>query len=151
MVDAVAESSVHSVVANGDANTNNSTMNTNDIKRTPVTISVNGHVKHVQQLDLALPFFRKPPNLGWTDIDAFYSHPYTIHLEREVSLSTEAFDAFTANFFAHQSWLEDQGGDDDICMVCVQVSAPDRPVLFVDSAGFGYARHVARLGLILPP
>lgn len=121
-------------------------MNTDDIKRTPVTVSVDGHKRQVQRLDLALPFARKPASLQRLDDELFCSLPCTIYLEREVALSTEAFDAFAANFYAHQPWLDDQGGSGNDFMVCVRVTAPDRPVLFVNGAGYGYARYVARLG-----
>lgn len=121
-------------------------MKLQDIQRIPVTISVQGLKKQAVLLGRQLPFSRKPANLRQMDNELFCSAPCTVYVERELVLSAAQFDAFTANFYRHQPWLEDQGGSWSDCMLCVQVSAPDRPVLLVNGAGYGYARYVARLG-----
>ena len=120
-------------------------MKIEQVMRTPSLIRVGGRTKRADRLDLSLPFARKPANLQAV-IDGLYgSLPCGIYVERELVLSLEAFDAFAANFYAEQPWLDpDQGGGHD-CMVCVQVSAPGRPVLFVNGEGYGYARFVAIL------
>lgn len=121
-------------------------MSIRDFTRTRVTITVRGHERPANRLDLALPFARKPANLQAV-IDGLYnSLPCGIYVEREIVLGPGAFDTFAENFSAQQPWLDPaQGGDYNGSMVCVQVSAPGRPVLFVNSEGYGYARQVAVL------
>jgi len=124
-------------------------MNIHDIQRSPVTVRVAGRPKQVERLDLALPFARKPANLQAV-IDGLYaSMPCKIYVERVLCLTTQEFDAFAANFYAQQPWLDNrQGGGIDTAddgAVCVQVTAAGRPVLFVNSEGYGYARQVACL------
>lgn len=121
-------------------------MNIEQINRTRVTINANGRERQADRLDLALPFARKPKDLQAV-IDGLYnSLPCGIYVERQLVLSPEDFDSFAANFFAQQPWLDPaQGGGHNDFMLCVQVSAPGRPVLFVNSEGYGYARQVALL------
>jgi len=120
-------------------------MSTPDIKRFPVELGVHNTLQVVFRLDRQLPFSRKPANLQQVE-DDLYSTPCTVYVERDVVLTAEEFDTFAADFYQHQPWLEDRGGSWTDGMLCVQVSAPERPVLFVNGAGYGYARYVARLG-----
>jgi len=124
-------------------------MNIEDIPRTPTTINIAGRSKQVDRLDLVLPFARKPKNLQAVLDGLYNSLPCAIYVERELILSVEAFDAFAADFYAQQPWLDSrQGGGTNTAddgALCVQVSAPGRPVLFVNNEGYGYARQVACL------
>ena len=114
------------------------------ITKTPRTFELAGRRIEVDELGIELVFARKPYDIGRIAGDGFATR--RVYITREVRLSPEAFDEFAANFFEHRPWLDGEGGTVAGGYLCVEVSAPGRPYLYVNPEGHGYARYVARLG-----
>ena len=86
-------------------------------------------------------FARKPVNLEAALLD----HDREIEaarIEATQALTSAEYDAFTANFFATQSWLVDRGGWANGRTRVVEVTAPNRSTLYINPEGYGYARYV---------
>jgi antirestriction protein ArdC len=59
------------------------------------------------------------------------------------ALTVEDYDAFAADFFKSQPWLEGKGGEeDDGTRHVVEVTAVDRQTLHINPSGHDYARYV---------
>ncbi|CAJ0895440.1 hypothetical protein R1479_03948 [Ralstonia mannitolilytica] len=56
------------------------------------------------------------------------------------------FDAFGRSLLVSRDWLRGKGGGTGDGYLCVEVTAPGRPYLYVNPEGGDYARYVARLG-----
>ena len=112
------------------------------IERTPRTLWLNGNVINVEELSICLPFARKPENLR----EMSASGRERVFVAETIEMTTAEFDAFAATFYASRDWLKGKGGSVEGGHVCIEVHAPDRPYLYVDPSGGGYARHVACLG-----
>ena len=112
------------------------------IERTPRTLMINGQAVIVEELGVRLPFARKPVNL-----DEVGGHGQIKVFVTETRVMTPAeFDAFARNLMASRDWLAGKGGGVDGGYLCVEVTAPGRPYLYVNPEGSDYARYVARLG-----
>lgn len=112
------------------------------IKRTPRTLTINGQAVSVEELGVRLPFARKP-----VDLDEVGGHGQIKVFVTETRLMTPAeFDAFARSLMASRDWLAGKGCGMEGCHLCVEVTAPGRPYLYVNPEGSDYARYVARLG-----
>ena len=112
------------------------------IERTPRTLTINGQAVTVEELGVRLPFARKP-----VDLDEVGGHGQTKVFVTETRLMTPAeFDAFARSLMASRDWLAGKGGGAEGGYLCVEVTAPGRPYLYVNPEGSDYARYVARLG-----
>lgn len=112
------------------------------IERTPRTLMINGQAVIVKELGVRLPFARKPVNL-----DEVGGHGQIKVFVTETRVMTPAeFDAFARSLMASRDWLAGKGGGVEGGYLCVEVTAPGRPYLYVNPEGSDYARYVARLG-----
>ena len=116
------------------------------IERTPRTLTINGQPVVVEELGVRLPFARKP-----IDLNEVGGHGQIKVFVTETRVMTPAeFDAFARNLMASRDWLAGKGGgvkdEGDSGYLCVEVTAPGRPYLYVNPEGSDYARYVARLG-----
>jgi hypothetical protein len=111
---------------------------------TRVTVSINGQAVEMNELAITLPFARKPMNLA--DFNCGTPQRVLVHAHKE--LTAEEFDAFARNLLKTTHWIQSSvwGGNIAGAHTCIMVSAPNRPILFVDTQGYDYARYVARLG-----
>ncbi|WP_045758596.1 hypothetical protein [Xanthomonas albilineans] len=112
------------------------------IERTPRTVQCAGHSIQVEALSIRLPFACKPTDLG--QLGGCDQHKVYITETRQ--LTTAEFDAFTRNLLAPRDWLRGKGGGGGGGYLCIEVTAPGRPYLYVNPEGGDYARYVARLG-----
>ena len=112
------------------------------IERTPRTLMINGQSVIVEELGVRLPFARKP-----VDLDEVGGHGQIKVFVTETRVMTPAeFDAFARSLMASRDWLAGKGGGVEGGYLCVEVTAPGRPYLYVNPEGSDYARYVARLG-----
>lgn len=112
------------------------------IERTPRTLTINGQVIEVEELGVRLPFARKP-----IDLSEVGGQGLTKVFVTETRVMTPAeFDAFANHLMASRDWLAGKGGGIAGGYLCVEVTAPGRPYLYVNPEGSDYARYVARLG-----
>jgi len=112
------------------------------IERTPRTLMINGQAVIVEELGVRLPFARKP-----VDLDEVGGHGQIKVFVTETRAMTPAeFDAFARSLMTSRDWLAGKGGGLEGGYLCVEVTAPGRPFLYVNPEGSDYARYVARLG-----
>ncbi len=103
---------------------------------------INGQAVIVEELGGRLPFARKP-----VDLDEVGGHGQIKVFVTETRVMTPAeFDAFARSLMASRDWLAGKGGGVEGGYLCVEVTAPGRPYLYVNPEGSDYARYVARLG-----
>jgi len=112
------------------------------IERKPLTITFDGQEVQVEELNIRLPFGRKPADI--TDIAATGDDVVFVTETRE--MSPEEFDGFAQQLYKSRDWLKGKGGYFMQGRLCVEVHAPGRPYLYVDPSGGDYGRYVARLG-----
>jgi hypothetical protein len=107
------------------------------------TFTHKGKPLHVYKLPVSLGFARKPADLkelagGW---------PEPVYVFARIEMDPLGFDAFAANLSRDTDWLEGMALALPVeGRACVMVVSTGRPVLFVDTQGYTYARYVARLG-----
>ena len=112
------------------------------IERTPRTLTINGQPVVVEELGVRLPFARKP-----IDLNEVGGHGQIKVFVTETRVMTPAeFDAFARSLMASRDWLAGKGGGMEDGYLCVEVTAPGRPFLYVNPERSDYARYVARLG-----
>ena len=111
------------------------------IERTPRTLTVCGNTIQVEELGLRLPFSRKPADLS----EVGGTGSYRVFVTETREMSAIEFDAFAAQLLLSRDWLSGKGGYAEDGRMCVEISAPGRPVLLVDPSGSDYARYVARI------
>ena len=112
------------------------------IERTPRTLSIGGNAVDVEELDIRLPFTRKP-----ACIDEVGGHGgHRIYITETRELTPAEFDTFARSLLMSRDWLAGKGGGTGDGHLCVEVTAPGRPYLYVNPEGSDYARYVARLG-----
>jgi hypothetical protein len=104
---------------------------------------VDGQPIPMLELGIELPFARKPADLS----DFGCGAPQRVLVHKHQQLEAAEFDRFASRLCARTAWLEGEAlaVDDPRTHCCVMVTAPGRPILFVDTQGYGYARYVARL------
>lgn len=109
----------------------------------PVTLIIDGLAVHMHELGTTLPFAHKPVNLA--DFACGAPQRVFVHMRRQ--LTQGEFDQFAGRLSASTHWLEGTARSVPIpgARACIMVTAPERPILFVDTQGYRYARYVARL------
>ncbi len=90
---------------------------------------------------VSLVFSRKPANLD--EVTGRGDKADCVYVMKQVILSAGHFDAFTCQLLARCDWLRGLGGYHADGRLCVEVTAPERPLLYVDPQGYDYARAVA--------
>lgn len=114
------------------------------IERTPRTVHFGDATLQVEELGVRLPFVRKPVDID--DQLGIEGGKTKIYITETKELTPAEFDAFARNLLASREWLAGKGGSTGGGSLCVEVTAPHRPRLYVNPEGFDYARYVARLG-----
>lgn len=106
--------------------------------------SIGGVEVPMRELGVRLPFARKPVTLA----DLGGGAPERVFIMGRVELDGPAFDLFAGNLTHGRDWLEKRCYALPLAdaRACTMVTAPERPILFVDTQGSNYARYVARLG-----
>lgn len=112
------------------------------IERTPRTLTIADKNIQVEELGLRLPFARKPADLS----EVGGSGTYRVFVTETRVMSAIEFDAFAEQLLLSREWLDGKGGYFEDGRLCVEISAPGRPILLVDPSGSDYARYVARIG-----
>lgn len=112
------------------------------IERTPRTLQFGGAAIQVEELSVRLPFARKPADLS----EVGGNGQTKIYVTETRELTPTEFDAFARTLLKSRDWLNGKGGGTDDGYLCVEVTAPGRPYLYVNPEGGDYARYVARLG-----
>ncbi|WAC72376.1 hypothetical protein OU995_22895 [Roseateles sp. SL47] len=112
------------------------------IERTPRTLQFSGQSIQIEELSIRLPFSRKPADLG----ELSGSDQHKVYITETKELTTAEFDAFSRSLLVSRDWLRGKGGGSGDGYLCVEVTAPGRPYLYVNPEGGDYARYVARLG-----
>ena len=112
------------------------------IERTPRTLQFGDTTLQVEELSVRLPFARKPADLS----ELGGSDPHKIYVTETKELTPAEFDAFGRSLLVSRDWLRGKGGGTGDGYLCVEVTAPGCPYLYVNPEGGDYARYVARLG-----
>lgn len=115
------------------------------IERTPRTLQFAGQSLQVEELSIRLPFARKPADLGELG-ELGGSDQHKVYVTETKELTPAEFDAFGRSLLVSRDWLRGKGGGTGDGYLCVEVTAPGRPYLYVNPEGGDYARYVARLG-----
>ncbi len=71
---------------------------------------------------------------------------HKVYVTETKELTPAEFDAFGRSLLVSRDWLRGKGGGTGDGYLCVEVTAPGRPYLYVNPEGGDYARYVARLG-----
>ncbi len=112
------------------------------IERTPRTLNIGGTAIDVEELGVRLPFARKP-----VDLSELGGNGQTrVYITETKELTPAEFDEFARSLLVSRDWLRGKGGVTSDGFLCVEVTAPGRPYLYVNPEGSDYARYVARLG-----
>jgi hypothetical protein len=71
-----------------------------------------------------------------------------VYVFKRIDMDPLGFDAFARNLCRDTDWLEGLFLVIPVAnaRACVMVVATGRPILFIDTQGYSYARYVARLG-----
>jgi hypothetical protein len=112
------------------------------IERTARTLQVGAQTLAVEELGVRLPFARKPIDLS--EVGGVGQKKVFVTETRE--LTAIEFDAFANTLLQSRDWLSGKGGGVGDGYLCVEVTAPGRPYLYVNPEGSDYGRYVARLG-----
>ena len=112
------------------------------IERTPRTLQFGGAAIQVEELSVRLPFARKPVDLS--EVGGYGDTKVYVTETREMTPSD--FDSFASHLMKSRDWLNGKGGGTGDGYLCVEVTAPGRPYLYINPEGGDYARYVARLG-----
>ncbi|MDP2433521.1 MAG: hypothetical protein Q8O33_16070 [Pseudomonadota bacterium] len=112
------------------------------IERTPRTLNFGGTAIEVEELGVRLPFARKPVDLS----EVGGNGQTKVYITETKELTPAEFDEFARSLLVSRDWLRGKGGGIGDGSLCVEVTAPGRPYLYVNPEGSDYARYVARLG-----
>ncbi len=112
------------------------------IERTPRTLNIGGTAIDVEELGVRLPFARKPVDLG----EVGGNGQTRVYISETKELTPAEFDTFARSLLVSRDWLRGKGGGTGDGYLCVEVTAPGRPYLYVNPEGSDYARYLARLG-----
>lgn len=112
------------------------------IERTPRTLKVKGSPITVEELSIRLPFGRKSVNID----ELCATGNYRVFVSETRTLTPEEFDGLARTLLKSRDWLHGKGGGTEDGMLCVEVTAPGRPHLYINPEGSDYGRYVARLG-----
>ncbi|MFM6990339.1 MAG: hypothetical protein ACKOWD_03420 [Rhodoferax sp.] len=112
------------------------------IERTPRTFKFRETTITVEELSITLPFGRKSVNID----ELCASGIYQVFVTETRTLTPEEFDRLGRTLLISRDWLRGKGGSIEDGMLCVEVTAPGRPYLYINPEGTDYGRYVARLG-----
>lgn len=112
------------------------------IERTPRSVQLGTATLQTEELSVSLHFARKPCDLS----ELGGGTPSKVLVTETHEMSATEFDEFAANLLRSRTWLKGKGGTTREGTLCVEVYAPGRPYLYINSEGSDYARYVARLG-----
>jgi hypothetical protein len=112
------------------------------VERKPITITFDGQNIDVEELSIRLSFGRKPTDI--TDIAG--SGNDKVYVTETKMMTPAEFDSFAAALYKSHEWLTNKGGYFKDGRLCIEVIAPNRPILFIDPSGSDYPRYVARIG-----
>jgi hypothetical protein len=112
------------------------------IERESMLIYIGDEPFEVERLGIQLPFARKPANLN----EFMSGRAEEIYITETKVLTPDEFDVFARTLLVSRDWLAGKGGGFREGHLCVEVTAPGRPYLYVNPEGGDYARYVARLG-----
>ena len=113
-----------------------------NIERTPCTLQYGGNAIEVEELGVRLLFARKPVDLS----EVGGNGQTRVYIIETKELTPAEFDTFASSLLVSREWLRGKGGGKGDGYLCVEVTAPGRPYLYVNPEGSDYARYVARLG-----
>ena len=111
------------------------------IERTPRTVQLGTATLQTEELSVSLPFARKPCDLS----ELGGGSPSKVLVTETREMTTTEFDEFAANLLRSRPWLNGRGGTTCEGTLCVEVSAPGRPYLYINPEGGDYARYVAAI------
>lgn len=66
----------------------------------------------------------------------------TVTVGKTKEFTNAQYDAFTTKLSKEYAWLKGKYDNESEFVQVIKVTAPDRPTLFIDPSGYGYARHV---------
>jgi hypothetical protein len=112
------------------------------IERTPRTLQLGDTTFQVEELGVRLPFARKPADLG----EVGGQGETKVYITETKELTVADFDAFACSLLVSRDRLRGKGGGTGDGYLCIEVTAPGRPYLYINPEGGDYARYVARLG-----
>ncbi|WP_390622841.1 hypothetical protein ACEQUB_03342 [Ralstonia syzygii] len=111
----------------------------NAIKRHPCTVVIGDTIIQTEKLAKRLPFARKPADLSEVRGKEYVE----VYVTETKELTTTEFDDFASGLLVSRDWLHGKGGRLG-SYLCIEVTAPGRPTLYVNPEGSDYARYVAR-------
>ena len=111
------------------------------IERTPRTLQWGAQTIAVEELSVRLPFARKPIDLS--EVGGVGQKKVFVTETRE--LTPIEFDTFANTLLQSRDWLSGKGGGIDDGYLCVEVTAPGRPYLYINPEGSSYGRYVAAI------
>ncbi|WP_247539086.1 hypothetical protein [Ralstonia pseudosolanacearum] len=111
----------------------------NTIERFPRIVFTRNAVIQTERLTQRLPFARKPADLSQV-CGGEYAEVYVTETKQ---LTTAEFDEFANDLLMSRDWLRGKGGGYLGKYLCVEITAPGRPTLYVNPEGSDYARYVA--------
>lgn len=123
----------------GDANFKEDTMS-NTIERSPRTVVNGDNIIQAEKLAKRLPFARKLADLSQVRGQEYVE----VYVTETKELTTAAFDDFANSLLVSRDWLRGKRGGRLGSYLCIEISAPGRPTLYVNPEGSDYARYVAR-------
>lgn len=113
------------------------------IERRVTHVTLNGKKIKAVELGISLPFAYKAANLHAVK----GGDMHRVFVIETITVGADVFDVLSADLLWNRDWLAGKGG---ICKeggrCCVEIVAPNRPVLYIDTSGYDYPRYVARLG-----
>ncbi len=112
------------------------------IERTPRTVQLGHTTIEVEELGITLPFARKPADLS----ELGGGSPAKVLVTETREMDTIEFDEFADNLMRSRTWLSGKGGSTAEGTLCIEITAPGRPYLYVNPEGSDYCRYCARLG-----
>ncbi|XAQ41697.1 hypothetical protein PEE19_14300 [Ralstonia solanacearum] len=112
----------------------------NTIKRHPCTVVIGDTIIQTEKLAKRLPFARKPADLSEVRGKEYVE----VYVTETKELTTAEFDDFASGLLVSRDWLRGKGGGRLGNCLCIEVTAPGRPTLYVNPEGSDYARYVAR-------
>ena len=87
-------------------------------------------------------YARKPSRLGDVKESPFGLDPLDTVAVETKAMTAEEYDAFAQDFYASRDWLDGKGGSRNGAIAAIEITAPERETLYVNSEGHSYARYV---------
>ncbi|CBJ35898.1 hypothetical protein [Ralstonia solanacearum] len=114
----------------------------NTIERSPRTVVIGDNIVQAEKLAKRLPFARKPADLSEVRGKEYVE----VYVTETKELTAAEFDDFASGLLVSRDWLRSKGGRGGRLgsYLCIEITAPGRPTLYVNPEGSDYARYVAR-------